>query len=274
MKIKTIGSIFVIICVMFTLSCACRSKTKSKVSGSGAAASGTTVTAYGYRVKNVYPHDPAAFTQGLYWHDGYLWESTGLEGQSQMRKVRLETGEVVMSTDLAGQYFGEGAAYLDGKIYQLTWENGMAFVYDPATLARTGQFRYPGQGWGLTTDDKMLYMSDGSSRITLVDPADFSRKRSITVRMGRTTKREINELEWIDGKIWANIYLTDQIVIIDPATGNIEGTIDLSGLLSPEDRTADTDVLNGIAHDHATGRIFVTGKKWPKLFEIEIFVND
>ncbi len=269
MRLKTTGSFFAIFCVMLTLSCACRSKAKMGLTG--AADAKTAVTIYGYRVKNVWPHDPAAFTQGLYWHDGYLWESTGIEGQSQMRKVRLETGEVVQSADLGAQYFGEGAAYLDGKIYQLTWESGVAFVYDPATLERTGQFRYPGQGWGLATDGRMLYMSDGSSRITLVDPADFSRKRSLTVRMGRANKRDLNELEWIDGKIWANVYLTDQIVIIDPATGNVEGVIDLTGLLPDEDRTTTTDVLNGIAHDPATGRIFVTGKNWPKLFEIEIF---
>ncbi len=268
MKIKTIGGFLAILCIMMTLSCACRNRLKVNRAG---AAQTTAVKTYGYRVKNVYPHDHTAFTQGLFWYDGHLWESTGLEGRSKMRKVRLETGEELMSTDLDEQYFGEGAAYLDGKIYQLTWESGEAFVYDPATLRRTGQFRYPGQGWGLATDGSMLYMSDGSSRITLVDPADFSRKRSVTVRMGRATKREINEMEWIGGKLWANVYLTDQIVIIDPATGNVEGVIDLAGLLPAGDRTADTDVLNGIAHDPATGRTFVTGKNWPKLFEIEIF---
>lgn len=268
MRTRTIGGFLAIFCIMLALSCACRSRAGS---GSKTAAAGAnTVKTYGYRVKNVYPHDPSAFTQGLYWHDGYLWESTGLEGESQMRKVRLETGEVVQSTALDGQYFGEGAAYLDGKIYQVTWENGTAFVYDPATLRRTGQFSYPGQGWGLTTDGEWLYMSDGSSRITLVDPADFSRKRSLSVRIGRAGKRDLNELEWIDGKIWANVYLTDQIVIIDPATGYVEGVVDLVGLLPPQDRTETTDVLNGIAHDPETGRIFVTGKNWPKLFEIEI----
>lgn len=269
MKIKTIGGFLAILCLILSLSCACRSR--AKIVRTGAAETTIPVKTYGYRVKNVYPHAPSAFTQGLYWRDGYLWESTGLEGRSQMKKVRLETGETVQSINLDGQYFGEGAAYLDGRIYQLTWESGVAFVYDPATLSRTGQFRYPGQGWGLTTDGEMLYMSDGSSRIMLVDPADFSRKRSITVQMGRSPKRELNELEWIDGKIWANIYLSDQIVIIDPTTGNVEGVIDLTGLLPSEDRMPNTDVLNGIAHDPATGRIFVTGKHWPKLFEIEIF---
>lgn len=268
MRTRTFGSFLAIICIMLSLSCACRSRAKNS---QAAAAGKTVVKTYGYRVKNVYPHDPAAFTQGLYWHDGYLWESTGLEGHSQMRKVKLETGETVKSVNLGDEYFGEGAALLGGKIYQLTWENGVVFVYDPATLERTGQFRYPGQGWGLTTDGEMLYMSDGSARITLVDPADFSRKRSFAVRMGRTSKREINEMEWIEGRIWANVYLSDSILIIDPATGNVEGVIDLGGLLPQEEWTATTDVLNGIAYDPETKRIFVTGKNWPKLFEIEIY---
>ena len=268
MKTSTFGGFLAILCIMLSLSCACRGRGKQ---AQGADKDGQiSVKAYGYTVKNVYPHDPTAFTQGLYWHDGYLWESTGLEGQSQMRKVELETGRVVKSADLGHEYFGEGAAYLGGKIYQITWQNGAAFVYDPETLERTGQFKYPGDGWGLTTDGEVLYMSDSSAKIFIIDPAYFSRKKSFVVKIGRSNKREINEMEWIEGRIWANIYLTDSIVIIDPATGNVEGVVDLSGILPAEDWTATTDVLNGIAYDPENKRIFVTGKNWPKLFEIEI----
>lgn len=270
MKTSTTGGFVAILCVIISLSCACRGKGNQKSSQENKIEK-TVITQYGYTVKNVYPHDPTAYTQGLYWYDGYLWESTGLQGESQMRKVELETGKVLMATDLTDDFFGEGAAYLDGKIYQLTWKNGIAFVYEPATLQKIGQFRYPGQGWGLTTDGKVLYMSDGSSKIFVVDPEDFTRMKSIDVKAGRANRREINELEWIDGKIWANVYTSDAIIIIDPESGQVEGIINLEGILAPEDRTYTTEVMNGIAFDPVNRRIFVTGKNWSKLFEIEIY---
>lgn len=267
MRIGTFGGFMAILCVVLSLSCACRGRSGKSNKDERQQ---PVVKQYTYVVKNTYPHETDAFTQGLFWHDGHLWESTGLEGYSRMRKVELTTGRAVASVDLDVNLFGEGAALLDGKIYQLTWQNGIALVYDPATLERTGQFRYTGDGWGLTTDGEWLYMSDGSSRITVLDPADFSRKRSISVKNGRANLRELNELEWIDGKIWANVYMTETIAIIDPATGAVEGIVDCTGILPAEDYTADTDYMNGIAHDPATGRIFVTGKNWPKLFEIEL----
>ncbi len=242
--------------------------------GRRAATAGKNATAtpvkYTYRVVNVYPHDRRAYTQGLFWHDGRLWESTGLSGQSSLREIDLETGRTVREAAVENEYFAEGAAILDGRIYQLTWQDGVALVWDAETLEVAERHPLPSEGWGLTTDGKELYMSDGSSRVTVMSPDGLARRRSVNVRNGGRSVRQLNELEWIDGRIWANIYMSDQIAIIDPATGNVEGIVDLAGLLSREDRRPDTDVLNGIAYDSAGGRIFVTGKFWPKIFEIEL----
>lgn len=232
---------------------------------------------YGYRIVNAYPHDTGSYTQGLFWHDGLLYESTGEYGRSAMKKVELETGVAVLSVPLAERYFGEGAALAGGKIYQLTWLEKTAFVRDPATLKETGTFSHQGEGWGLTTDGAKLYMSDGSANIAVRNPEDFRIERVINVTDAGKPVGEINELEWIDGKIWANLYITDyrqmtspKVIIIDPATGRVEGTVDFTGIFSELAITPYTDVMNGIAHDPATGRIFVTGKRWNKLFEIEI----
>ncbi len=224
---------------------------------------------YGYKVVNTYPHDPMAYTQGLFWHNGRLWESTGLSGQSQLREAELETGRVVREVDLENDYFAEGAAYLNGLIYQLTWTDGVAMSYDEATLEVRDRFPVPTEGWGLATDGEHLYMSDGSSRLTVIDPAGFARQRQINVRAGGRAVRMLNELEWIEGKIWANIYMTDRIAIIDPTTGAVEGMVDLAGLLDSVEARG-VDVLNGIAYDPASRRIFVTGKLWPHVFEIEL----
>lgn len=229
---------------------------------------------YTYEIKAVHPHNTGSYTQGLYWHDGYLWEGTGEYRHSVLQKVELKTGKILERIPLENRYFGEGIALLDGRIYQLTWTDGIAFVYDAATLRKTGELRYEGEGWGLTTDGRKLYMSDGSHEIHIVNPEDFRRERTIPVRIGKRTLHEINELEWIDGRIWANVYMSDSIVIINPETGDVEGVVDLEGLLPKADRTPDTDVLNGIAYDAATGRIFVTGKNWPKLFEIEVRLKE
>lgn len=265
MTLRNTATFFFLLLGVLTISCACRGTARKT-----AAPTPPVPVRYTYEVINTYPHNTGSYTQGLYWHDGYLWEGTGQYGHSSVNQVELETGRIVKSTPLDNDVFGEGIALLNGKIFQLTWMNGIAFVYDPDNLSQTGHFRYSGEGWGLTTDGKVLFMSDGTSQISMVDPTDFKKIKKINVKRDGRSVRGLNELEWIDGKIWANIYMTDEIVIIDPQTGNIEGVIDLSGILPASDRTPTTDVLNGIAYDPATGRIFVTGKYWNKLFEIKI----
>lgn len=225
--------------------------------------------AYGHNVLHIYPHATNAYTQGLLYQGGYLYESTGLNGSSSLRKVDLNSGKVLRSVQLPEAYFGEGLALLNGKLYQLTWQNNKALVYDVETFDKVGEFSYGGEGWGLTTDGQMLYMSDGSERITVVNPEGFRPVRTIEVYTDHSKVMYINELEWINGEIWANVYTSDVIIRIDPATGAVTGVIDMSGLLSSSDITSSTDVFNGIAYDKATGRIFVTGKNWNKLFEIE-----
>jgi glutamine cyclotransferase len=228
---------------------------------------------YGYRIVATHPHDAGAYTQGLVWHDGEMWESTGEYGRSTMRVVDPATGEVTRQTKLDDRYFAEGAAIVGGRLFQLTWEEGKCFVYDPATLELTAEFDYAGEGWGLATDGEKLYMSDGTPNITVRDPATFKPERTIIVRHEGRPVYNINELEWIEGRIWANIYsyTNNEIVVIDPADGRVEGVIDFAGILSRITLGPTTDVMNGIAYDPATKRIFVTGKNWDKLFEIEIF---
>lgn len=228
------------------------------------------VIRYTYVVKNVFPHDIGSYTQGLYWHDGYLWEGTGQYGESALKKVDLITGKILKEVPLDKKYFGEGIALLDGKIYQLTWLEKTGFIYDASTLEKTGEFRYAGEGWGLATDGAKLYMSNGSNEIQVINPDGFRQESVIRVTLNRRRVNDLNELEWIDGRIWANIYDSDQVMIINPETGNVEGVVDFTGLLPDRDRTRRTDVFNGIAYDAGTGRIFVTGKYWSKLFEIEL----
>jgi glutamine cyclotransferase len=222
-------------------------------------------------VVNVFPHDPGAFTQGLVWHNGALYEGTGLEGKSSLRRVDLPTGAVLQRVTIDSQYFAEGVALLRGKLYQLTWKSGKAFVYDVESLTRTATLSYSGEGWGLTSDGTSLIMSDGSSRLRVLDPATFSTVRWLDVTASGQPVRDLNELEFVRGEIWANIWQSDQIVRIDPSNGSVRGWVDLSGLLSPADRAgASVDVLNGIAYDPDRDRLFVTGKLWPKLFEIRL----
>jgi glutamine cyclotransferase len=223
-----------------------------------------------YEIVHTYPHDRGAFTQGLLYLNGELYESTGLNGESSLRKVDLETGKVLQRIDVPSQYFAEGLAALNGKLYQLTWQHHTAFRYDLNTLALEMQYSYPGEGWGLTTDGRQLILSDGTDQIRFLDPLTFQPTRTIQVTdAGRPVER-LNELEYIKGEIYANIWMTDYVVRIDPATGHVLGTIDFSGLLKSADHDTNTDVLNGIAYDPATDRLFVTGKKWPKLFEVKI----
>ncbi|MDY3979235.1 MAG: glutaminyl-peptide cyclotransferase [Tidjanibacter sp.] len=225
---------------------------------------------YTYRVVNLFPHSEQAYTQGLEWHNGKMIEGTGGHGESQLRRVELSTGLAEREIDLPDNIFGEGITLLDGLIYQITWTEGRAMVYEADTFKKVGEFRYDGQGWGLTNDGSKLYMSDGSDRIVVRDPKTFEVERTISVRAGRNRVRNLNELEWIDGEIWANVYLTDQVMIIDPADGRVRAVVDFAGLQSPRDVTRYSDVLNGIAYDASTGRIFVTGKRWNKLYEVEI----
>jgi glutaminyl-peptide cyclotransferase len=226
---------------------------------------------YGYEIVRAYPHDRNAYTQGLFYLGGFLYEGTGLNEQSSIRKVRLETGEVVQKRDLPGAYFGEGIVNWRDRLIELTWESEVGFVYDLTTFAPRSQFTYTGQGWGITQDGKRLIVSDGTAQLRFWDPETLRETGRITVTdQGRPVDR-LNELEWIKGEVFANVWQTDRIVRIDPKSGNVTGWIDLTGLLSAADRMAgDDDVLNGIAYDAARDRLFVTGKRWPKLFEIKL----
>ena len=223
---------------------------------------------YGYEVLNRYPHDTSAFTEGLVYSGGALYESTGLYGSSTLRQVDLRTGTVLRSVSLASQYFGEGATLFQGKIFQLTWQSQTAFVYDASTFAPLGQFFYTGEGWGLTHDDRYLIMSDGTNQIRFRDPATFQTIRTISVHDQQGAPlTNINELEYINGEIYANVWLTDTVARIDPASGLIVAWINFAGLL-PAGTSA--DVLNGIAYDSTTGHLLVTGKLWPYLFEVRL----
>jgi glutaminyl-peptide cyclotransferase len=226
---------------------------------------------FGYRVIAEYPHDRRAFTQGLVYVDGVLYEGTGLNGQSTLRRVDLETGEVQQAVGLSEEYFGEGIAVLGDRIYQLTWKNGVCVVFDRETFELQEVFTYETEGWGLTTDGERLIMSDGTNRLFIRDPETFAELDTIDVYDGVRAIWNLNELEVVDGEIWANVWQTDRIARIDPETGQVTGWIDLTGLLSEKDRERHpVDVLNGISYDPETGRLFVTGKLWPKLFEIEV----
>jgi glutamine cyclotransferase len=226
---------------------------------------------FGYRVVTEYPHDRRAFTQGLAYVDGIMYEGTGLYGESTLRRVDLETGEVLQGVGLSKDYFGEGIAVLGDRIYQLTWKNGICVVFDRESFEFQEAFTYDTEGWGLTTDGERLIMSDGTNRLFIRDPETFAELDTIDVYDGVRAIWNLNELEIVDGEIWANVWQTDQIARIDPETGQVTGWIDLTGLLSGRDRARHpVDVLNGIAYDPETDRLFVTGKLWPKLFVIEI----
>ena len=228
------------------------------------------VPTLGYRVVASYPHDRGAFTEGLQYVDGQLYEGTGLNGQSELRQVDLANGAVLRRCALPQQAFGEGITVLNGKIYQLTWQNSTGMVYDQASFGLLRLFTYPGQGWGLTNDGQQLIMSDGTPTLRWLDPESLHETRRVAVYDDHGPVVNLNELEYVDGAILANIWQTDRIARIDPQSGAVTAWIDLSGLLGPDDRTQPVDVLNGIAYDAASKRLFVTGKNWPKLFEIEL----
>ncbi|MBM7114166.1 glutaminyl-peptide cyclotransferase [Archangium primigenium] len=222
----------------------------------------------GYEVLSSWPHDPQAFTQGLVYHQGHLYEGTGLNGQSSLREVELETGRVLRRVNLESQYFGEGLALHGDKLYQLTWRSNVGFIYDVKTFTPVGRFSYDTEGWGLTSDGTSLILSDGTSVLRFLDPTTFKVQRTLKVTdAGREVSR-LNELEYIHGEIYANQWGSDFIARIDPATGHLKAWIDLSGLLPPAQRTGNEDVLNGIAYDEANNRLLVTGKNWSRLFAL------
>ena len=225
---------------------------------------------YTYKVVNTYPHDQSAFTEGLVFEDGVLYEGTGLNGYSNLRIVKLETGETLQIYELPPQFFGEGVTIYGNKIIQLTWKSHISFVYDKYSFKLLQEFNYPDEGWGITHDGKHLIMSDGTSTLHFLDPETFKEIGQIEVSANDIPVTRINELEYIQGEIYANIWQTERIARINPLTGQVVGWIDLKGILSPEDHSETVDVLNGIAYDAKNSRLFVTGKFWPKLFEIEL----
>lgn len=228
------------------------------------------VPRYGYQIVNIWPHDPNAFTQGLVFLDGKIIESTGQEGRSSLRNIELQTGKILKKVEVPEPFFAEGIAVLNNRIYQLTWQHQLGFIYDAQTFEKIGEFNFNGEGWGLTTDGHSLIMSDGSNRLRFLDPDSFQVTKTIAVRDGKTPVRELNELEFVNGEIYANIWHDDRIAAINPQSGRITAWIDLAGLLQPGDVQDSEAVLNGIAYDASSGRLFVTGKLWPRLFEIKV----
>nr|WP_271069027.1 glutaminyl-peptide cyclotransferase [Caulobacter sp. NIBR1757] len=223
-----------------------------------------------YEVVASFPHDTGAFTEGLFFQDGVLYESTGLKGRSDIRKVDPVTGKVLQKRDLDAKYFGEGIVAWKGKLVELTWQDEIGFLYDLKTFEPKGTFSYPGEGWALTHDGKRIIMSDGTAQLRFLDPDTLKETGRVTVTDGGGEINNLNEIEWVEGEVWANIWRTDWIARIDPVTGKVTGWIDMTDLLPAADRTGGEDVLNGIAYDAKGRRVLVTGKFWPKLYEIRV----
>jgi glutaminyl-peptide cyclotransferase len=235
-----------------------------------AQAKGSQTPVSGYQVVHAYPHDPSAFTQGLVYSDGHLYESTGLYGKSSIRLVDLETGKVLQRHDLPGEYFGEGLTDWKGTLFQLTWKSRTGFVYDQFTFTVKEIFHYDTEGWGLTHDSRRLILSDGTSFLRFIDPNSFRETKRIQVRDDQGPVDKLNELEYIHGQIYANIWQTDRIARISPVSGRVLSWVDLTGLIDKRELSSPDAVLNGIAYDSASNRLFVTGKLWPRLFELKI----
>jgi glutaminyl-peptide cyclotransferase len=242
----------------------------SVATASQRAPAGQEAVRYGYRIVNTFPHDSRAFTQGLIFRGGFLYESTGLRGRSSLRKIRLETGEVIQQLAVDPLYFAEGLAEWNGELIQLTWQHEIAFRYDVATFAGRGTFKYVGEGWGLASDGKRLVMSDGSAVLRWLSPPTFRETGRLSVTDRGRPVGNLNELEIVGDEIFANVWQTDRIARISPVSGRVTGWIDLTGLLPAAERRDADAVLNGIAYDAAAGRLFVTGKLWPRIFEIQI----
>lgn len=243
---------------------------QSATTASSKPAAGATARQLSYEVVNSYPHDPEAYLQGLVWYDNGFYESTGLNGRSTLRRVEFPSGKVLKSIDLAPSLFGEGLALVDDRLVQLTWQAHRGFVYDRESFKLIREFAYDTEGWGLAYDGKNLILSDGGSSLTYFDPQTYQPVRKLQVTMNGRPITELNELEFIDGEIWSNVWQTDLILIIDPATGQVKSFLNLKGILAPSDRRGTEDVLNGIAYDSERKRIFVGGKLWPRLFEIKV----
>jgi glutamine cyclotransferase len=240
----------------------------------GTATRTATAPEYTYKVIHVFPHDPAAYTQGLFYHQGLLYEGTGLHGRSSLRKVRLETGEVLQRVNLAPEFFGEGVALLNNQVVQLTWQSHVGFIYELSDFRLVQQFSCEGEGWGLTSNGRDLFMSDGTAEIRVLDGRTFAEKRRLKVHDGNMAITELNELEWVEGEIFANVWHTDRIARISPQSGKVVGWINLKDLLSPMYRRQPEAVLNGIAYDPQGKRLFVTGKLWPSIFEIQLVAKE
>ena len=225
---------------------------------------------YTYVVEKEYPHDEGAYTQGLLYRDGVLYESTGQRGESRLRRVELTTGRGLSERRLSDQYFGEGLEYLNGRFYQLTWTSHLGFIYDGESLDSVGTFHYNTQGWGLTTDGSVFYLSDGTEAIYVLDTATLQVRRTLQVYTESGALYRLNELEWVDGRIYANVYTTDKIAIINPKSGAVEGLIHCEGLLRPGERGQRAEVLNGIAYDRAEKKLYLTGKYWPYLYRVSL----
>lgn len=228
------------------------------------------VPVYGYRVCNAFPHDSEAFTQGLVMADGVLYEGTGLNGRSSIRRVELATGAVLQGRTLPRQFFGEGVTVLGNRIFQLTWRSGVGFVYDRHTFELLRTFAYPAEGWGLTSDGTSLIASDGTATLRFLDPETLKEVRRLEVVDRRGPVARLNELEYVEGVIYANVWQTERIAIIDARSGRVTGWLDLNGLLAGVGVSRPVDVLNGIAYDSRSGQLYVTGKLWPRLFQIEL----
>lgn len=228
------------------------------------------IPVYGYKIINTFPHNTESFTQGLFLEDGILYESTGLNGKSAIKKLDLKTGKVIKSRNMQDKFFGEGMTIVDNKIYQLTWRTKTGFVYDKDSLEILRTFSYKTQGWGITYDGKYLILSDGSNILYFMNPKSFVIVGKLEVYDEKGKVGNLNELEYINGEIYANIWGKELIARIDPKTGHINSWIDLTGILTPEDRKGKEDVLNGIAYNSENKTLLVTGKFWPKIFEIDI----
>lgn len=252
----------------FLLLAACQAQ-PSQPQSSTASTLGQTVVDYGYRVVATYPHDREAFTQGLFWLDGHLYETTGMVGRSTLRRVNLEDGRVVQKVDIPG-IFGEGSTNWGDQIISITWQDGIGYRWDRASFRQLGTWRYQGEGWGLTQNGRELIMSDGTAELRFLNPETFEEIRRVRVTANGRPVDKLNELEFIKGEVWANVWTTSEIVRIDPATGNVTGRVDLSQLTRETVGNGYESVLNGIAYDEAGDRLFVTGKNWPKLYEIDL----
>jgi glutamine cyclotransferase len=232
------------------------------------------IPVYTYNVTNTYPHDRNAFTEGLVFEDGVLYEGTGRFGDSTLRRVELETGNILQIRELSAQFFGEGITIYENKIIQLTWRSNIGFVYDKNSFELLQEFNYSTEGWGITHDGERLIMSDGTSTLHFLDPQTFEEIGQLEVFDNDGPVTRLNELEYVQGEIYANVWQTDRVARIAPGTGRVVGWVELGGLLTAEDLSEPVDVLNGIAYDAMTDRLFVTGKWWPKLFEIEMISPD